>query len=552
MKTLRFLTIQVLFILCQDTHAQDTILFEEHFDDNAKGWLTGEDQWATRKFKNGKYYMECKAYLLPNSGTAWSTVPGLTIPNDNFSIQCRTEWIKNKNTNGYYHSYGFQVGNYRFEIYGNGDRRLMYWDGEKDNVVVDYTGAKPSLFTKEKGVIDVKIEVQNGNAKMYGNDQLMLEKKIGSTKGQLQLRVSHSEVVTYDDLIVTKTTVATSSQISTSSSEREQDNLTQYVWVYPFSEGLALVNIGGTSYDFYADGGAWGYIDKSGKVIITCKYDFAKDFREGLAAVQLNGKWGFIDKTGKEVIPFQYEDANSFSEGFAAVKSGGTWRYIDKTGKEKITGVGYSGIFHADNFSEGLAWVSPDEKINNELQTVCIDKNGKTIIWPKYKNAGRFSDGLAFVELDYQKSGFIDKTGKEVIPLNYLHAYDFSEGLAAVQHVNGKWGFVDTTGKEIISIKYEAVRRFHQGLAAVQLNGKWGYIDKSGKEMITCKYDFTYGFSESLAAVNLNGKWGFIDETGRIVISPQYERAENFTEGFAAVKLNGRWTFIDKAGKEIK
>ena len=32
------------------------------------------------------------------------------------------------------------------------------------------------------------------------------------------------------------------------------------------------------------------------------KYDYAQSFCEGLAIVGLNNKWGFIDKTGKVII----------------------------------------------------------------------------------------------------------------------------------------------------------------------------------------------------------------------------------------------------------
>ena len=40
--------------------------------------------------------------------------------------------------------------------------------------------------------------------------------------------------------------------------------------------------------------GKWGFIDKTGKEIVTPKYDDAKDFKEGLAWVELNGKGFYI------------------------------------------------------------------------------------------------------------------------------------------------------------------------------------------------------------------------------------------------------------------
>ena len=47
--------------------------------------------------------------------------------------------------------------------------------------------------------------------------------------------------------------------------------------------------------------GKWGYIDKSGTLVIPARYDDAWDFSEGLAHVNLNGRWFYIDKNGNEV-----------------------------------------------------------------------------------------------------------------------------------------------------------------------------------------------------------------------------------------------------------
>jgi hypothetical protein len=71
-------------------------------------------------------------------------------------------------------------------------------------------------------------------------------------------------------------------------------------------------------------------------MVIPPQYDadfYVIEFSEGLAPVQVGGKFGFIDKTGKMVIPPKYDDAFSFSEGLALVKIGDKFRYIDKTGK---------------------------------------------------------------------------------------------------------------------------------------------------------------------------------------------------------------------------
>ena len=78
-----------------------------------------------------------------------------------------------------------------------------------------------------------------------------------------------------------------------------------------FFEGLAAVKDANDKY---------GFINKTGKVVIPCKWRWARDFHEGLAAVvDANGKYGFINKTGKVVIPCQWRDADDFHEGLASV-----------------------------------------------------------------------------------------------------------------------------------------------------------------------------------------------------------------------------------------
>ena len=69
-----------------------------------------------------------------------------------------------------------------------------------------------------------------------------------------------------------------------------------------FSEGLASIKINGKH----------GYIDKSGLLVIPCKYELASLFEDSLACVELNGKYGFINSKGREVIPCKYDDAYSF------------------------------------------------------------------------------------------------------------------------------------------------------------------------------------------------------------------------------------------------
>jgi hypothetical protein len=80
---------------------------------------------------------------------------------------------------------------------------------------------------------------------------------------------------------------------------------------WSFKEGLALVR---------DDNFKFGFIDKTGKLVIPCKWNTAFDFSEGLAKVEDHGKFGFIDKTGRLVLPCKWELAGSFHEGLVDVR----------------------------------------------------------------------------------------------------------------------------------------------------------------------------------------------------------------------------------------
>ena len=60
----------------------------------------------------------------------------------------------------------------------------------------------------------------------------------------------------------------------------------------------------------------YGFINKTGKIVIKPQFEEAESFSEGLAPVMIDKKYGYINKTGKTVIEPQYDDVmGSFSAG---------------------------------------------------------------------------------------------------------------------------------------------------------------------------------------------------------------------------------------------
>lgn len=162
------------------------------------------------------------------------------------------------------------------------------------------------------------------------------------------------------------------------------------------------------------------------KWVIEPQFHDADGFSEGLAAVgksdppppetgsrwewikKAKFTWGFIDKTGKMVLDYRFEDAWRFSEGLASVRVNGKWGYLDRTGKMAVE----PRYDYAWPFSEGMGRVLVGEKQG------FVNKEGKLAVEPQYQPAWDFSKGLARVAAgdgrEGYKEGYIDKSGKYV------------------------------------------------------------------------------------------------------------------------------------------
>lgn len=298
----------------------------------------------------------------------------------------------------------------------------------------------------------------------------------------------------------------------------------QFEYVAGFSDGMARVKVGNK----------WGYIDKTGKLLIPAKFDIdssyfisapffsrsildklprntwsAGNFSEGLAPVKVGNRWGYIDKKGKMVIPPKFACANDFSQGLAAVgitnaKGDTRGMYINKQGKTVFT---HEFRCNAGRFSQGLAIVGERRIINRTGRTVTsIPNNLQIALFPI------ISENLIPV-YNSQGVGFIDTKGKIAIPLQFSMVYPFAEGMAlAMGKDRGRnFQFIDKKGKFVSLTSQPLAGTFSQGLAPFcQAERQCGFIDKSGKVVISAQFEDVSSFSEGLAPVQVGGKWGFI------------------------------------------
>lgn len=195
---------------------------------------------------------------------------------------------------------------------------LGYITGAEINNLMLLKKASEMLFTDEPQRPSEEIEILHENISIMSeaikNFRPLLEaknRKIKQIEAELKLYKQEMEKLQQNK--------QSFKQVIHSSNKTKQkiDN------VIPIDQSLYLVSINGL----------YGYIDKTGKMVIDPQFEWAVEFSENLAAVRINGKYGFIDKSGKIVIQPKFDFVRSFSDGYAAVEIDGRIKNIDKTGE---------------------------------------------------------------------------------------------------------------------------------------------------------------------------------------------------------------------------
>lgn len=239
----------------------------------------------------------------------------------------------------------------------------------------------------------------------------------------------------------------------------------------------------------YRKGDKWGFADSSGKIVIPCTYEDAKQFgRAKLAPVKQQGMYGYINKQGIVVIPFQFDKADEFNFNVAEVQVNSEHFIINVKGES---------IYNSDandfaDISTPYNEVGKVIKYNNK-QGFIFSKSGVSIPTMYDSISVRVgNDDLSYMKLLWVKNngkvGMIACDNSAVVPIQYDEVKVGSESTLADELVfttrlDDLFGFYKRTGLQICPPKYKSVGRFSWGLCRVTtVNGKEGYIDERGKE----------------------------------------------------------------------
>lgn len=197
---------------------------------------------------------------------------------------------------------------------------------------------------------------------------------------------------------------------------------------------------------FYVKGqdSKWNIALPNGDFLVK-SLDSISGISQGLFTVNYNGKWGYLDKTGRLVIDTIYDEAKTFSvDGLARVKKGNEEFYIDKEGNNVIPVDKTRSRFDCNR-----AFVEIDGNL------CLIDKNKNIICEIEADEVFGFNkeDSLATI-IRNGKALKIDTNGIKVLSTNYEEIGPFINGVAKTSK-NNKYGVIRKDGKEIIPIEYD-------------------------------------------------------------------------------------------------
>ena len=136
------------------------------------------------------------------------------------------------------------------------------------------------------------------------------------------------------------------------------------------------------------------------------KFDCAFDFDIKLAPVRIDKKFGFIDKTGKIIIQPTYDRAEEFVNGMANVWKGQKYSCITSTGEIYNDPTKNKSI----EFCDGIAAVRAISTKDNRYYWGYIKKDGTWIIEPELEYASKLSNGKGYVYKN-GKQGDVYKDG---------------------------------------------------------------------------------------------------------------------------------------------
>lgn len=270
-------------------------------------------------------------------------------------------------------------------------------------------------------------------------------------------------------------------------------------------------------------------------------FDFLAPLQDNLLLSQADGREGLVDRTGKVLLPCRYDRIVVDDPDLFLLQKDRRWGFYHPA-SGRVTEPRYLAV---EPLSDGLAAVRDEEG-----RWGYVDATGQLVIPPVFDWAGPFRDGRAAVSVRGEVV-FIDPQGRRLaIDLPIGNDPPLPGGLRQVE-VNGRFGFVDAQGRFVLRPAFRAVRTFASGSLLLLEGDLWSMYAPDGRELHPATWTAVGLVREDRCWVSNGQGTGFVDGTGRLVVPMHYDQARDFSEGRAAVRRGTKWGFVDRDGREV-
>lgn len=248
------------------------------------------------------------------------------------------------------------------------------------------------------------------------------------------------------------------------------------------------------------------YIDlRTGNVLESIgRFDYGKEFSDGISAVKQNEKYGYINIEGEFIIPLMYKDANTFSSGYAVVEDFDGNFLIINSDNDVFAKINCDGV--GRTLHEGLL------TINRGGKWGIVDNTGKVVLNPQYSKIEWNEKGYFLLTDKRNRIGLYNPQTAILVKPNYEKILPLSEDRFLCEKGDGIELIDAYTGRKLTKGRLFWLGDYGEGLIAVQetKDGKFGYIDYNGDWIIAPQFDRAAGFREGLAAVCYDIETGYI------------------------------------------
>ncbi|NLB54957.1 MAG: WG repeat-containing protein [Lentisphaerae bacterium] len=281
------------------------------------------------------------------------------------------------------------------------------------------------------------------------------------------------------------------------------------------------------------EGGKTAYIDTKANILPDNNQGYPDE--KGWVIFSEGGKSGYLDRTGKVAIPARYDFAGSFTEDMAAVRINGRDRLIRRDGSY-VCGADYEFV-KSSSMNRCLFWVG----INGQIGLA--EESGKLIsdfLFDEFYDGYRVWQGLAFVRKTGGLWTLLDKKGERLTPPAFIE-FEKILGWDEIGYMRvtgeGGVGLVDMRGRFQAPCEFDDVVPFVIGKVFVKKNHKWGLIDEDHVFLLEPQFNSVSTLSGQFAIVNVyepiesdalgvgNYKWNIVSGEGKLLFPFQKGRA---------------------------